>query len=130
MKRKIKLGIAGLGGRGHGTLDFILQTFPNVEIKAVCDLYTDRVERSVNRCLELRPDSPVDGYTDYREMVARRDLDCVLVTTAWDAHVQVAVAAMNAGKYAGIECGGACSVDECWQLVRTYERTGNPCMFM
>jgi len=37
---------------------------------------------------------------------------------------------MNCGKYAAVECGGACSVDECWQLVRTYEKTGMPCMFL
>jgi hypothetical protein len=37
---------------------------------------------------------------------------------------------MKAGKYVGVEVGGAYSVDDCWRLVRTYEETGVPCMLM
>ena len=129
-KNVIRLAQAGLGGRGYGTMEYIIDTFENVEVVAVCDPYEDRVERALNTCKSKRPNTEVKGYTDYKEMVEDKNIDAVLVTTSWNAHVQVAVAAMNAGKFAGIECGGACSIDDCWQLVRTYERTGKWCMFM
>jgi len=40
------------------------------------------------------------------------------------------VAAMRAGKYAATEVGPASSVDECWELVNTYEETRVPCMLL
>ena len=51
----------------------------------------------------------------------------------WDHYKRLrlfATDAMKAGKYAGIEVGGAYSVNDCWDLVRTYEKTGVPCMIL
>lgn len=130
MKELVRLGIIGLSGRGSGTMQLILNTMEDVELKAVCDLYPDRAERAKAKAEEIRPGTTVDAYTDYRRLVEREDIDAVIITSSWNAHGYLAVAAMNAGKYAAVECGGACSLDECWQLVRAYERTGMPCMFL
>lgn len=127
---RIKLAIAGLGGRGYGTLEYILDTFKEVDVIAVCDVYEDRVDRAVERCRTTRPETEIKGYPDYKEMVQVPEIDAVLVSSAWDAHCEIALAAMKAGKYAGIECGGGYSVQQCWDLVRTYEATGNWCMFL
>jgi len=42
----------------------------------------------------------------------------------------MAVAAMKAGKYAGVEVSAANTMEECWDLVNTYEETGKPCMIL
>ena len=42
----------------------------------------------------------------------------------------MSLAAMEAGVYVGVEVSGAFSVDECWELVRTHERTGTHLMFL
>jgi len=129
MKEIVRIGVIGLSGRGYGTMQLLL-SMPDVDIKAVCDLYPDRAERAKLKAEELRPGTTVGAYTDYKRLVERTDIDAVVITSSWDAHGYLAVAAMNSGKYAAVECGGACSVEECWQLVRTYEKTGMPCMFL
>lgn len=52
------------------------------------------------------------------------------IAVSWEAHAEVAVAAMHAGKYVGLEAGGAYSIDDCCKLVRTYEETGTELMLM
>ena len=44
--------------------------------------------------------------------------------------MQICLDAMNAGLYAGTEVGGAVSIQQCWEMVRTSEKTGMPCMLM
>ncbi|MFQ9872209.1 MAG: Gfo/Idh/MocA family protein [Oscillospiraceae bacterium] len=67
---------------------------------------------------------------DYRDILAMPEIDAVIVTTSWQDHIKVSIDAMKAGKYVGCEVGGAYSLEQCWELVRTYEQTGVPCMLM
>jgi len=53
-------------------------------------------------------------------------VDGVIITTSWHQHINICVEAMEAGKYVACEVGGAYSVQECWKLVETRERTGVP----
>jgi predicted dehydrogenase len=54
----------------------------------------------------------------------------VLTATPWQWHTPVCVAAMNAGKHAATEVPAALTLDECWQLVDTAERTGKHCVML
>jgi predicted dehydrogenase len=126
--KKVKIGVIGLGGRGRGLLSTLLD-MEDVEITAVCDLYEERLQLA----LELfdRAGRPkADVYADYKELLVREDVEGVIIATTWITHAEIAVAAMKAGKYAGIEVGGAASLEECWELVRTSEQTGVPCMLL
>ena len=58
------------------------------------------------------------------------EVDAVILFTSWDNHLNIAIEAMEAGKYVGCEVGGAYSVQECWKIVETYERTHVPVMLM
>ena len=130
MKDTVKIAVIGTSGRGTGMLGNLL-AMDDVEVAAACDLFEDRALNAKKVAEEhYQGKKTVEAFTDYRRLLERPDIDCVLITSSWDAHAYLAVAAMNAGKYAAVECGGACSIDECWQLVRTYERTGVPCMFL
>ena len=126
---KIRIGIIGFGNRGEGMTKCILETQKNVEVAAVCDEYEDRAEAAAKLVFEAQNKKPFKT-TDYKEVIKKEDIDAVMIFCAWESHIDVACAAMENGKYAAMEVGGAYSVDDCFRLVHTYERTGVPCMLL
>ena len=128
-KRELHVGVVGLGGRGHGLVKDIMCGREGVHIEAVCDLYPDRVQQTIDAVKEINGNTPL-GFTDYKELLKLENIDTVVVTSAWEAHIPVAIAAMKAGKAVASEVGGAYSVQQCWDLVRTHEETGMPCMLL
>ena len=129
MKETINVVFIGLGGRGYGLLNMVLDTMPDVNVVGVCALYEDRTERAKEAVINKRGNTPV-ATLDYHELLKMEEVDAVITPSAWDAHVPICIDAMNAGKYVATEVGGAYSVDQCWELVKTYERTGVPCMML
>ena len=126
---KIKLGFIGLGQRGHGLLYTVLNGFPDVEVVAACDTYADRAEDVCDKVEEKRGKRPV-AYTDYRDLLANDEVNVVIISAAWEAHAPLAVASMRAGKITALEVGGAYNIEDCWSLVRAYQETGTPFMFL
>ena len=129
MKDKIKIGVVGLGGRGYGLLKYVMLTMDDVEVVAVCDLYEDRTERGAQAVEEFRGNVPFKTQ-NYKDILAMPEVDAVVCTTSWRDHFRIVIDTMKAGKDAASEVGGAYSLEECWELVRTYEETGVPCMMM
>ena len=130
-KETVRIGAVGLGGRGEGMLG-LLADVPGVVCPAVCDRVPERAEKGVNIVKGCANYSGYDvrSYTDYKEMFAKEALDAVMISTTWITHAEIAVAAMKAGFHAAIEVGGAASIEECWQMVRTSEETGKFCMLL
>ena len=126
---KVKLGFIGLGQRGNGLLSNVLHNFKDVEITAVCDNYADRVEQAAKRISDERKTTAAK-YVSFEDLLKDENVNTVIISAAWEAHVPVAVAAMRAGKIVGLEVGGAYSVDDCWELVKAYEQTKTPFMFL
>ena len=126
--RTIKMGVIGLGGRGQGLSNTILAC-EEADIVAVCDLYPDRVDAGAKIVSDKRGHD-VAKYTDYKELLKNPEVQAVLVSTAWETHIKIAIDSMKAGKITAIEVGGAYDIQECWDLVRTYEETGTPFMMM
>ena len=124
----VRLGIIGLGGRGRGQTETLLQ-MPDVQVTAVCDVYEDRIELGKELVFKHKGVYPA-GETDYRNVLNREDVDAVCVFTSWETHIDICCQAMRAGKKVCTEVGGAVSLDECWKLVRTYEATGIHCMLL
>lgn len=129
MKNKIKVGVIGLGARGMGLLTGVILHMDGVEVAAVCDKYEDRGEAAAKAVAEKGSARPF-VTKDYREVMALGNIDAVVIGASWADHIDIAVAAMEAGIYAACEVGGAYSVQECWKLVEAYERTRVPCMIM
>lgn len=127
MKAKLRTAVIGLGGRGMGLMHTVLR-MKDVEVVAVCDLYEDRVNKAL-AAISKRVGS-ARGETDYCKLLDKRNVDAMLVTTAWSAHSEIAFAAMEAGIPVGCEVGGAYSVEECFRLVEVSERTGTPYMML
>lgn len=123
----VRVGFIGLGNRGKSLLDVVLAQ--NESVTAVCDLYADRAESAANKVEEKSGKRPTE-YTDYKKLLADESVDAVVISCAWEDHVMIAVDAMKAGKAVGLEVGGAYSVHQCWELVKTQEATGVPFMFL
>ena len=125
----VRIGIVGLGQRGPGAVDR-LSKIEGVEIKALCDLIPDRVDK-MKKKLEGTAHNP-EGYSGsayaWKKMVDRQDLDLIYITTPWEWHTPMAVYTMEAGKHAAVEVPAAKTLEECWQLVETSERTKKHCM--
>ena len=130
MEKKLRLGLVGFGARGTDLLKNVLIPMSDIDIElcAVCDLYPDRAEQARKMIIDAGKKEPLCS-TDYKDIVTA-DVDAVIIMTAWEAHIEIAVAAMNAGKAVGMEVGGAYSIEDCWRLVDTAEATKMPCMML
>ena len=125
---RVRLGIIGVGNRGMSLLRMLLG-MDDVDITALSDVYPDRTEAAAGAIYEARGARPFIT-ADYRELLCREDVDGVIIATSWQTHIKVTIDALRAGKYPACEVGGANSVEECFDLVRVYEETGVPCMFL
>ena len=129
MERKIKLAVIGLGSRGKSMLKDVILNCEDVEVTALCDLYPDRNEQAFELVKEKRGTTPF-CTTDYKEILSRDDVEVLYVATAWESHVEIAIAAQKAGKATGLEVGGAYSITELEDLVRAHEESGTPFMLL
>lgn len=131
MEKKIKVGFVGLGLRGSDILENVVMPFckEDVEVIAVCDICADRAEKGAEIVVGKGYERPF-VTTDYNELLNVEGINAVIVDTAWEGHVEVAVAAMKKGIFTGIEVGGAYSIDDCYKLVRAHEETGAHCMLL
>lgn len=126
---KIRLGVIGLGQRGYYNINHYLAKYKDVEIRAVCDLYDDRLERAAKDIKEQSGITPI-CTRDYREVLKPDLIDVVYVATSWESHIAISIAALRAGIITATEVGGAYTLEECFDLVRAYEETGTPFMLM
>ncbi|MCH5330482.1 MAG: Gfo/Idh/MocA family oxidoreductase [Alistipes sp.] len=127
----VRVGFIGLGMRGADAV-VRFTNIDNVEIKALCDLLPERVEKSQKK-LAARNFPEADGYwgeEGWKELCQRDDIDLVYICTPWQNHVEMSVYAMEHGKHVAVEVPAAQSVEECWQLVDTSERTRKHCMML
>jgi hypothetical protein len=125
---KLKIGIIGLGQRG-GTMTGTILACDDAEIVAVCDVYEDRRAEIAEKVKEKQGELPV-AYSDYRDLLKDENVQAVFVASSWETHVKIAIDSLEAGKITAMEVGGAYEIEECWELVKTYERTKTPFMFM
>ncbi|NLB81957.1 MAG: Gfo/Idh/MocA family oxidoreductase, partial [Clostridiaceae bacterium] len=94
-----------------------------------CDIYSDRVEENAKTIFKKYGKKPF-VTTDYYEIIENDSVDAVIITTPWSSHIDIAIEAMKKHKPVGIEVGGAYSIEECWNLVRTYQETKTPIMML
>jgi len=89
---RVRLGVIGTGNRGSDVMGFFLKE-PDAEVVAVCDVY----EKAMNQAKE-QTQGKAKTYGEYRDLLASKDVDAVLVATPDHWHAQIAVDACNAGK--------------------------------
>ena len=129
---KVQLGFIGVGGRGRSHLRNILRR-DDVHVPAICDLDPAAIEQTLNMISDAGFEKPVvysENENSFRDLLLRDDIDGVIISTPWLWHTPMTVAAMEAGKYVGVEVSAATTLAECWDLVNTYERTRVPVMIL
>ena len=126
---RIRVGIAGLGCRGGMAMDR-LPIIPGVEVAALCDTRQELVAAQQAKLVRngLAPAREFSGPDAYRQMCEWDGIDVVYNCAPWSLHVPLAVCAMENGKHALVEVPAAFTVEDCWLLVETSERTGMQCM--
>jgi len=127
----VRIGIVGLGQRGSGAVER-LSYIDGVEITALCDKYPDRVE-AAQKTLQKhnRPKAKAySGEEGYKALCESNEVDLVYTPTPWHMHAPIALYAMRNGKHAAVEVPAAVTMDECWELVETSEKTKKHCMML
>ena len=125
----VRIGVVGMGGRGCGVLGRT-NVFPNVAITAICDNDPGKIARAKKMLADSKRPAAKEylGEEAYRALCEDPNVDVVYNTTPWNLHVPVQLAAMKAGKHVFTEVPSAFTVDECWELVETSEKTRRHCM--
>jgi hypothetical protein len=120
---RIVLGGIGIGNRGRYVLSCFLP-HPDVQFVAVCDVQARRRE-SVKKMVDEQYGNPDCGMIqDFRELLARGDIDAVLIATGPNWHATAATMAAKAGK--DVYCEKPCSknIAQSLQLRDVFRRTG------
>lgn len=129
---KLRVGFIGVGLRGRDHLELALMR-KDTEVVAICDIDPNAIAES-QKLIEKAGKKAAKAYTDgnraYLKLLENKEVDAVIIATPWVWHSEMAIAAMQAKKYVGVEVCGAFSLDECWQLVNTHEATGTHLFFL
>ena len=123
----LRIGVVALG-RGSNALHFA--SIPGCTITALCDPTPVRLQRALDK-LKAKGAPEPKTYTDaegWKRLCEDPDVDLVYNATPWQFHVPIALYAMEHGKHVVTEVPSAFTVEECWQLVETSERTQRHCM--
>jgi len=108
---RIGLGVIGTGSRGTYVMK-IFQKNPDVEVRALCDVYAVRIDQALK-------DAPgAKTFVDHRELLELKEVDAVLIGTPDHWHKDCAVDAMNAGKDVYVEKPMCRTLDEAPEMVK------------
>jgi predicted dehydrogenase len=130
--KNVRVGFVGVGNQGSSHVRNFLN-IEGVEIKAICDIIPEKVERMQSWVTEAGNKKPT-GYSkgdyDFVRMCEEEELDLVFTATPWKWHVPICVSAMKNGKHAATEVPAAVTIEECWELVETAEKFQKHCVMM
>jgi Predicted dehydrogenases and related proteins len=126
----VRVGFIGLGMRGPGAVSRFTY-LKGVEIKGLCDLHADRVEK----CQQILKKAGLPEATSYsgsedawKKMCERKDIDLIYIATDWKHHAEMMIYAMEHGKHVACEVPAAMTLKEIWDVINTSERTQKHCM--
>ena len=128
----VRVGFIGLGMRGPGAVERFTH-LEGVEIKAICDLHPERVEKSQAILKKAgRPEAATYTGSEeaWKELCDRPDIDLVYIATDWARHAPMMIYAMQKGKHVACEVPAVTSLQEAWDVVNTAERTQRHCMML
>lgn len=125
----VRLAIIGVGMRGTEAVrrySFI----KGAKVVALCDLVPKNTISASKILTEKGLPTPdlYNAAEDYKTICERKDIDLIYICTNWKMHTPIAIYAMNHGKHTAIEVPAALTIEECWQLINTSERTRKHCM--
>ncbi|MDR2849623.1 MAG: Gfo/Idh/MocA family oxidoreductase [Verrucomicrobiota bacterium] len=96
---RVALALIGSGGRGRWLAKEAFAKLPEARVVAACDVDAGMLAQGVDTINQAYGDSDCKGYRDFREVLARKDIDGVIVATPDHWHALVGIAAARAGKH-------------------------------
>ena len=115
----IQIALIGAGGMGTGDTNYEVSE-PGVKLLAVSDIYDGRLERAKERWGR-------DIFTtrDYREVLAKPDIDAIIIGTPDHWHSRITIDALNAGKDVYCEKPMVHALEEGPKVIEAQQRTGH-----
>ena len=116
MADQMRFGLIGCGRVAPRHAQSIRE-LSETQLIAVADVVESRAQRFAR-------DTGADAYTDYRQLLERRDIDIVNICTPSGLHAQMAIDALQAGKHVIVEKPIALSLEDADRMIETARLTG------
>ena len=132
---KVRVGIIGLGNRGMVLLRMFEWLIQNnkAEIVALCDLKEEKTQKAAGFVSkhQSKKAKQYTGKENAWETVAKRDdIDLLLIATPWKWHTPMAIYGMENGKHIAVEVPISYTIQDCWKIIETTERTKKHCIML
>lgn len=118
---RVRMALIGCGGIMEGHHGWA-QSHPMIDLVAVCDVKTSQREAALAKLKNKNPDAV--GYVDYGDIMARSDIDAVIIGTPDHWHAAISIDAMRTGKDVFVEKPMALTLDEAAAMVAAEKRYG------
>ncbi len=128
----VRIGFVGIGDRGSGAVKRMTH-IDGVEITAICDIRQgslDGAQKIITDAGLPKAKEFTGSDTAFKDLCNSGLVDLVYTATPWEWHVPVGLAAMEGGCHTAIEVSTARTMDECWEIVETSERTKKHCVIL
>ncbi|SEW55125.1 Gfo/Idh/MocA family protein [Chitinophaga arvensicola] len=127
----VRIGYIGLGNRGSAAVERITN-LQGIEVKALCDIRPEMIAATKERIKGsgYNPHEYTGSADAWKKLCERDDIDLVYIATPWELHTPIAVYAMLHGKHVATEIPAAVTIEQCWQLVETSEKTKKHCVLL
>ena len=113
---KIVVGFVGTGGMGRSNLKDFLK-MPEVDVAAVCDVFQGNLDQALKMT-----DGKATGLKDFRQIIDRKDVDVVVVSTPDHWHALPMIYACDAGKDVYVEKPASLTIHEGRRMVEAARR--------
>lgn len=127
----VRVAFIGLGSRGLEAVRRFMY-LEGIEVVAICDINKDFVSKTQELLTENNKPKALEftGEEDWKKVCELENVDLVYNCTHWALHTPIAVYAMEQGKHIALEVPAAMSIEDCWKLVDTAEKTRKHCMML
>lgn len=127
----VHIGFVGLGVRAKRAVERMIH-IEGAEITAICDLVDENIRETIGILETYNCKTPAiySGKNGWEQICKHENIDLVYICTDWLSHAQIALYAMENGKHAALEVPAAMTINDCWQLVDTAERTRRHCIML
>lgn len=124
---RVDILFIGLGQRGMSTLRRMM-LINGIEVVGLCDLSDNARSEAQDVCtlFAFRPKE----FVDWQRAIDESPANLVVISTDWDSHAKIAVAAMRSGKDVAIEVPAAMTLEDCNDLVATAQRFNRRCTML
>jgi predicted dehydrogenase len=121
---RVRIGIIGTGSRGKQLMRYLfnIQQTANIEIVALCDIYTIHLNEALRMCSDQG--LKVAQYSYYEDMISKEKLDGVIIATPLYQHAHITIGSLEAGIHVFCEKSMARTIENTKAMYDAHLRTG------